>query len=202
MHCWDLELLLRKYANAETKEDRYIKKTLENIAAQFIVCDADQRYYADVITRDFCRIIKMLEERNDAVLAEKPVSNPTSERKLRYQSSEDLLRDFYNHYKRENQVDYRQINSALEQGRKDLVNPTLKDYVARIYTFSGPKYLGEMVSVQELGRKDPVLFTYENIEVILATFKTRDAEGKIVKQRVNIRSALRKLNEFKQHTEQ
>ena len=78
----------------------------------------------------------------------------------------------------------------------------MKDYAARINTFSGPRYLGEMFTPQQMGGMDPVLFTYENIELILAIFKTRDENGEIVKQRVNIRSALRRLNEFKQYTEQ
>ena len=58
-----------------------------------------------------------------------------------------------------------------------------------------------MFRPEELRGMNPVLFTYENLELILATFPTRDENGQIVKQRVNIRSALRKLNEFKQYTQ-
>ena len=70
------------------------------------------------------------------------------------------MRAFYNHYKKPEQVDYQQISTALDSGRKELVNPTMKDYVARIYTFSGPKYLGKLFDPQALGGMQPVLFTY------------------------------------------
>jgi hypothetical protein len=59
-----------------------------------------------------------------------------------------------------------------------------------------------MFDPQALTDIDPVVFTYENIERILATFKTRDDQGNIIKQNVNLRSALRKLNEFKQSQQQ
>lgn len=193
MYCSDLDNLLQKYAEAETKEDVYIKRTLENVAAQFAVCDEVQGYYANVVTRDFCRIIEMITKQQKAAPA-----NVTAQHNVRYQKASDLARDFYNYYRQDGQVDYLEVPAMLENGRRDLVNPTMKDYVARIYTFSGKKYLGEMFSAQELGDQDPVLFVYDNIELILATFKTRDEQGEIVKQRVNIRSALRKLNEFKQ----
>ena len=197
-YCADLEALLNKYSNAQSREDVYIKRTLENIAAQFEVCTPDQRYYADVITRDFCRIMELLLKQQAA----KKACPEVGERDLRYRNGTELARAFYNHYKQAGQVDYMEISGALENGRKDLVNPTMKDYVARIYTFCGPKYLGEMFREQDLGDTDPLLFVYDHIEMILATFRTRDHQGQIVKQRVNIRSALRKLNEFKQRTQQ
>ena len=199
--CEELKKLLQKYANAQSREDVYIKRTLENIAAQFDMCDDDQRYYADVVTRDFCRIIEMM-LKWQAQQAAQTAGNGLSGRNTRYETADDLARAFYNYYRRGDQVDYWDIGSALRLGRKQLVNPTMKDYVARIYTFAGDKYLGEMFTREEMANKDPVLFTYENIELILATFKTRDEMGEIIKQRVNIRSALRKLNEFKHNTEQ
>ena len=194
MICPDLEKLLQKYAKAETEDELYIKRTLEDIAFQFEVSDREQHYYADVVTRAFCRIIKVLEKQ--------PETEANEKHSLRFGTGEELARAFYNHYRQGEQVDYLELPWALESGRKDLINPTMKDYVARIYTFSGKKYLGEMFSRQQIGNQDPVLFVYDNIELILATFKTRDDRGEIVKQRVNIRSALRKLNEFKQRTEQ
>lgn len=196
MHCHDLELLRRKYANAQTKEDLYIKNTLENIIAQFSIASQEQSYYANVVAQDFCRIIKILEAHHQAdlvALARRPQGASS-----RFQSGDHLMRAFYNHYKTPDQVDYIKLYQAQDQGRKDLINPTMKDYVARIYTFSGPRYLGEMVSPQELAGGDPILFVFDNIERLLATFKTRDEAGQIVKQRVNLRSALRKLNDFKQ----
>ena len=195
MHCHELELLLRKYTRAETKEDRYIKTTLENIAALSDLCDQEERYYSDMIIRHFCSVIDMLEKQHTKALAveTRPISGEDS---VQFRDGYELVCAFYNHFKKPEEWDYAEIRGALYESQNVRVNPTLKDYAARIQTFAG-KYLGEMFRPQEVGDRDPVLFTYENLELILATFKTRDEQGRIVRQRVNIRSALRKLNEFK-----
>ncbi|MBQ8768670.1 MAG: hypothetical protein IJZ15_03345 [Oscillospiraceae bacterium] len=196
MYCSDFNSLQRKYADAKSPDDMDIKRSLDVIRRLFDMCDESEYYYAEVITRHFCRIIHTIEKK---AVQNAPQPRPApAERAPRYQSALHLMRDFYNYYRKPGHVDYQQIGNALERGRKDLVNPTIKDYVARIYTFSGPKYLGKMFDPQALDGMDPVLFTYENIERILATFKTRDDRGEILRQNVNIRSALRKLNEFKQ----
>ena len=200
--CSALEQLLRKYEDAQTKEDLYVKSTLQYIQSQLTVCNEEQRYYADMVTRNFCHIIDMMEKQQGEKRAECNGQWFAAGRRTQYQCSQDLVSAFYDFYREGDQVQYQDIGEALEKGRKDLVNSTMKDYVARIYTFAGKRYLGQMFSLEELGNRDPVLFVYDNIERILATFRTRDAEGQIVKQRVNIRSALRKLNEFKQQTEQ
>lgn len=202
----DLKLLLRKYDHAESREEIYIKRTLEGIAQLLSVSVPDEYYYADLITRDFCRVIDMMEKQSKK---EKTAEENrcrydrflTSDRVSRFSCGWELTQAFYNHFKDQGQVDYLDIDKALAEGRKDLVNPTMKDYAARISTFAN-RYLEEMVAPEAMGQMDPVVFTYENIEWILATFKTRDNNGGIVKQRVNIRSALRKLNEFKQFVEQ
>ena len=83
--------------------------------------------------------------------------------------------------------------------RKKKVNSTLQDYVARIYTFAN-KYLSELYSREEIwssGCQDDILFIYNNKEYILAKFNTKEENCETIKQRLNIRSALRKLNEFK-----
>ena len=140
MHCAELELLRRKYARAESKEDIFIKRLLDHIAEQFVVCEQAEYYYADLITRDFCHVIEMMEKKSEKERAEE--EHRAQRVQSRFQGNMDLARAFYNHYKEDGQVDYLQIQQALNDGRKDLVNPTMKDYVARIYTFSGPKYLG------------------------------------------------------------
>lgn len=189
MYCSDFHLLQQKYAAPKSPEEMDIKRSLDVIAKLFNMCDESEYYYAEVITRHFCRIIHTIAKQKPSTTAVLP---------SRYQTDRDLMRAFYNHYKNPEQVDYNDIAAALEQGKKSLVNPTMKDYVARIYTFTTAKYLGKMFPPETLTGIDSVLFTYENIELILATFKTRDERGEIIKQNVNIRSALRKLNEFKQ----
>lgn len=199
MYSAEFNALQQKYANAKSPEELEIKRSLDVIAKLFKMCDESEYYYAEVITRHFCRVVNTIEKKNKKTVSfDSQPQSTLPDRTMRYPSADDLMRDFYNHYKKPEQADYREIGNALEHGQKDLVNPTMKDYVARIYTFSGPKYLGKMFDLQAQPDVDPVLFTFENIELILATFKTRDAQGNILRQNVNLRSALRKLNEFKQ----
>ena len=199
----ELGRLREKYANASEKETLYIKKLTEDTIELLKLCDQNEYFYADQITRNLCRILEITEKlhvkENPAQMqqAEQRLYGRQERRATQFRSGDELLCAFYNHYKEPEQVEYWEISGAIAEGRKDLVNPTMKDYVSRIYTFSGPKYLGKMFDPQTLDGIDPVLFTYENIELILATFKTRDDQGNIIKQNVNIRSALRKLNEFK-----
>lgn len=87
---------------------------------------------------------------------------------------------------------------------KGLINSTIKDYAARIKTFATARpekqYLAYMDQCGLLGDLhvvgDPILFTFHHIELILARFDTK-ADGQINKQKSNICSALRKLNQFK-----
>ena len=199
MYSAEFNALQQKYANAKTPEELEIKRSLDVIAKLFKMCDESEYYYAEVITRHFCRIVNAIEKKHKkAPSSDLQPQSVLTECSVRYPSAEDLLREFYNYYKKPEQVDYRDIANAVAQGQNELVNPTMKDYVARICTFSGPKYLGKMFDLQAQSDVDPVLFTFENIERILATFKTRDDQGNILKQNVNLRSALRKLNDFKQ----
>ena len=198
MYCSDFNALQQKYASAKTPEDMDIKRSLDVIAKLFTMCDESEFYYAEVITRHFCRIINTMEKQKKAAPAAPQPHPALPDSPLQYQSASDLMRAFYNHYKKPGQVNYQEIANALEQGRKDLINPTIKDYVARIYTFSGPKYLGKLFDPQVLDGVDLGGRRIIKKELILATFKTRDDRGEIIKQNVNLRSALRKLNEFKQ----
>ena len=196
MYCSDFNALRQKYATAVTTEDRDIKRSLDVIAKLFSICDESEYYYAEVITRHFCRIIHTIERKKPHSTEKIPPADPKCP--APYESADSLLRDFYNHYKKPEQVDYSSIPDALDQDRKDLVNLTIKDYISRICTFTTAKYLGKMVDPQILSETDPILYTYDNIEWILAAFQTRNDRGEILRQNVNIRSALRKLNEFKQ----
>ena len=53
-------------------------------------------------------------------------------------------------------------------------------------------------SFDEFDTFEPIVFIYNNLELIIAKFKTTNNNGDTIKQRLNIRSALRKLNDFKQ----
>ena len=201
MHCWDLEMLLREYAQGNTREEVYIRNTLEEILHMLKTCDREEYYYAEKIARDFCQVIRILKRQQEKEISAVRTQNANAAYYVRYDDALILLEDFYNYYKDEGQVEYWEIRGALAEGKKELVNATMKDYVARIQTFAGRRYLGEMFTPEEMGNKDPVLFLYENIEMILAKFNTKDENGQPVKQKVNLRSALRKLNQFKRDRE-
>lgn len=131
-----------------------------------------------------------------------------------YEYDYEVLADFYDHFKRpgDDQLSYWQIEGyefESEEHRRALVNLTMIDYCNRIKTFA-KKYLYEIYPEDSIPRVihdeyaddyetyEPIVFTYNNLELILAKMKTTNENGETVKQRLNIRSALRKLNEFKQ----
>ena len=131
-----------------------------------------------------------------------------------YEYDYDVLSAFYDHFKRpgDDQLSYYQIEGyefESEEHRRALVNLTMWDYCNRIKTFA-KKYLYEIYPKDSIPRiihgeeaddyetYEPIVFTYNNLELILAKMKTTNENGETVKQRLNIRSALRKLNEFKQ----
>ena len=214
MHSQELELLMREYRNAETNEDKLIKRKLESIAALCSECKSDEFVFANEITVEFCRVISLLREQHkkSATLENMVVSPAKSdyhsfiaypnENETHYSCGYELLGAFYNHFKKENEINYYEINGypfSSETERKEKTNSTLLDYVARIYTFAN-KYLHEIFSAEIIAASnasDNIIFIYENLEMILAKYNTKDENGVSVKQRVNIRSALRKLNEFK-----
>lgn len=197
----ELDNLVSEYKNATTRADRLIKRRLDAIVNCYDECSLEEREFADEITVEFCRLISLLKEQHQKELEEAASGSftvPESARnnyvsfshtdnaRIPYTCGEELLDTFYEHFK------------------DKMVEVTLRDYIARINTFAySEKYLGEMLSKGELGPQeisvDPVLFTYTNIELIIAKFNTKDENGNSVKQKLNIRSALRKLNEFKLH---
>ena len=131
-----------------------------------------------------------------------------------YEYDYDVLAEFYDHFRRpgDDQLFYYQIEGyefENEEHRKALVNLTMWDYCNRIKTFA-KKYLYEIYPEESIPRVihgedaddyetyEPIVFIYNNLELILAKMKTTNENGETVKQRLNIRSALRRLNEFKQ----
>ena len=131
-----------------------------------------------------------------------------------YEYDYEVLNAFYDYFKRpgEDQLSYWQIDGYKfenEEHRRSLVNLTMWDYCNRIKTFAN-KYLYEIYPEDSIPRiihgedaddyetYEPIVFVYNNLELILAKMKTTNENGETIKQRLNIRSALRKLNEFKQ----
>ena len=208
--------LYNKYANATYILDRAIKVKLKEIIVCQEECDPSEQVFTYQIIDKFCEVIELLEERNDEYcealkfkcsgLEENPGTNlnqfmafpnnqnTSREDSMHYNNPGKLLDDFYKRFVKKDPP------SPDDDGKKS--PSTMNDYVARIKTFaSSEQYLDEMLSSGVLGIReintDPILFTYNNIELILARFNTKDENGVAIKQRNNIRSALRLLNDFK-----
>lgn len=199
MQPWDLSYLLREYQEPQTDEDKVIRRKLESVKALWQECKEGERVLAGEIITEFCRIVTILREQQKRQ-ALPPAILATDKRDRRYVCGADLLAAFYDHFKKEEQVSYSetfQYREADRAERKAKLNSTLLDYVARINTFAN-RYLRELAEPSVIANYgDDILYVYDHIEYLLARFNTKDEMGMPVKQRVNIRSALRKLNEFK-----
>lgn len=223
----DFDNLLSEYKNATSRVDKLIKHRLDSIVSLYDACDLKEREFADEITLEFSRIIALLknQHRKQIIeLTEKLEDIQLGKVNNQYMTTSHLNDDsgyeydyevlgaFYDYFKGDYPLYYWQIDGYKfkdAEERKQLVNLTIWDYVNRIRTFAN-KYLQEIypddviprVMHDEPGEPcetfEPIVFIYNNLELIIAKMKTTDEEGKVVKQRLNIRSALRKLNEFKQ----
>lgn len=212
MKCRELDALITKSADATTKKDDLFLMELRSIAAILDKCGADEIYSGE-ITRRFCHLLSELKAEADIPWApeyEQDHRFVTAERQqLPDCNGEKLLCRFYNRFRNEKKGESAEQPQypAIEQ-LSDLkymeFNITLKDYVARIRTFAN-RYLWEIPNVRKMWDEecqivygDEILFTYKHIEYFLAAFNTKQENGEPDKQKVNIRSALRRLNQFKQ----
>ena len=225
----DFSNLLNEYQEPTTREEKLIKHKLDSIIALYDSCSVEEREFADEITLEFSRIIALLKNQHRQELMElsqkcQELENrqeklpqlyiPFHNQEKLYEYDDDVLADFYDHFKRpgDDQLSYWQIEGYQfenEEHRRALVNLTMWDYCNRIKTFA-KKYLYEIYpedsiphiihgeEAMDYDTYEPIVFVYNNLELILAKMKTTNENGETVKQRLNIRSALRKLNEFKQ----
>ena len=226
----DFAELLSEYNEPKTKEEKLIKTKLNAIVDIIENCIEGEGLFADEITLNFSHIIALIKNQYQKEIIEltqrceclqaqvgnsKPAYIPQVQAVMesQFEYDREVLEAFYNHFAKEGQLPYWQIDEYVfesDEQRKKLVNLTLWDYCNRIKTFAN-KYLFEIYpeniipkiihgeNADEYESYEPVVFIYNNLEMILAKFKV--GEGKGVKQRLNIRSALRKLNEFKQERE-
>ncbi len=198
MHSRELDLLIKEYKDAATNEDKLILRKLEAIAYLCADCKSDELIFANEITVEFCRLIKLLREQHRIELA-KATSGADNfashhEGYVPYLSDDELMAAF---------------SEYLYDKYKTTGKPTpatIKDYLARINTFS-TIYLWDIPRIVEIwhqenekAKQGSIQFVYKYLELILASFETK-VDGAVNKQRSNIRSALSKLNEFKREQE-
>ena len=223
----DFDNLLSEYKEATSREDKLIKHRLDSIVALYDVCELKEREFADEITLEFSRIIALLKNQHRKEMLELTekyeemqlgkannqfMSVSRFNEDSDYEYDYEVLGDFYDYFKGDYLLYYWQIDGYKftdNEERKKLVNLTIWDYVNRIKTFAN-KYLKEIypddviprIMHDEAGEPcetfEPIVFIYNNLELIIAKMKTTNDDGETIKQRLNIRSALRKLNDFKQ----
>ena len=190
MHSVELDKLLEEF-----KEDVYMKIKIENIISLCSSRNPDEARFANELSVEFCRLIDLIKERYENEITFMSYEYDTKLNELVSNTSKFIAckkekRPFENSIILED-VFFRYF---IEQGYSEL---TIKDYFARVKTFS-KKYLNEIYPEKEVSSNpdERILFVYDNIEFIIAKFDVKEE-----KQRFNIRSALRKLNDFKKYEE-
>lgn len=203
----EFEKLYDQYRNAQTSEERMIRMQLNILAQCYSECQADDRDFADRYTTEFCKLVQLLlQEQRQIFDAAKTVGDDFSQpmdlhhsfvayrpQRTSFQSSEELLCAFEKYLQEKKNAQGKQPSPT-----------TIKDYLARIRTFAN-KYIWEDPRLcalwrEEQGSADPILFTYQYLELALGGFETKGQQG-IDKQKLNIRSALRNLSDFKRTIE-
>lgn len=176
-----LDALIEKYSEGTTIKERGIGLKLKYIKELYGECGKSEEIHLfSEIVDNFCEILESMQptdqEKIDAIPWMPYKFSFTNE----FRSDEeffDVFRAYFSDRHAESTItDY--INRL-----KTFRNKYAKQYLIGIY---GEEYLVGSVEVGHI---------YENIEHILATFKPK------TKTELNIYSALKKLNEFKNHRE-
>ncbi len=177
-----LKHLLERYEHPKNETEREILSLLRTVAASQTAathptCDL------------FCDVISLLQQ------------TPTPSRSP-FERGDDLLAAFYNGMRREGTAEYAEAlllrGKLSAEEKREKIDATMLDYTARLITFAN-LYLYEIFP--NASGYDPIVFLYEHLEYAAAKFSVKGEDGKISKQRMNTRSALRKFNEFKCLTE-
>ena len=179
----NLDALIEKYSKRDTIKDRKIELKLKYIKELYGECgNSEEMHLFSEIVENFCDILDSLQP-IDATLAD---SVPWAPYEFSFADEFRSDEEFFDAF---------QIYFSSRHAQS-----TITDYINRIKTFRnkyakqylvdryGEGYLSD--GVVEVGH------IYGNIEYILATFKPK------TKTELNIYSALKKLNEYKNHREQ
>lgn len=210
------EDLYQEYIDAQTPEKRRIRLKLNEISMCYGECDMQERVFVDEITKKFCELIQMLreeKENEDEALRRNYATPPQNTFGFMTANAAPQRNAFFRQPSYRGQMPYRTGAQLLEAFYDYFVSDgehkesTVKDYAARIKTFA-ERYLQTIPRVWEMylyereqGTVDTILFTYVHLELIIASFDTKGENGETNKQKNNIRSALRKLNDFKRMQE-
>ena len=177
-----LDALIEKYGQSNTIRDRGIALKLKYIKELYGECgkSEEMQFFSEIVD-NFCEILESVQPMNQAEIDAIPWVPYEFSFTDEFRSDEEFFEVFKIYFSDRHAestiIDY--INRI-----KTFRNKYAKEYLIDIY---GEDYLVGGVEVGHI---------YENIEHILATFKPK------TKTELNIYSALKKLNEYKNHREQ
>lgn len=176
-----LNALVERYSQCDGIKQRGIALKLKYIRELFSECSKSEELplMAEIVD-SFCEILESVGAPAPVDADEIPFVDDAFLFREEFPSDEDffeVLRSYFS---------------------KKHAESTITDYINRIKTFRNKYaliYLKDIYGEDELSEGVEVSHIYVNIETILATFKPK------TKTEMNIYSALRKLNEYKNHRE-
>lgn len=177
-----LDALIEKYGQSNTIRDRGIALKLKYIKELYGECgkSEEMQFFSEIVD-NFCEILESVQPMNQAEIDAIPWVPYEFSFTDEFRSDEEFFEVFKIYFSDRH------------------AESTITDYINRIKTFRNKyakEYLIDIYGEDYLVGGVEVGHIYENIEHILATFKPK------TKTELNIYSALKKLNEYKNHREQ
>lgn len=177
-----LDALIEKYSQSGTIKERGIALKLKYIKELYGECgkSEEMQFFSEIVD-NFCEILESVQPMNQAEIDAIPWMPYEFSFTDEFRSDEEFFEVFKIYFSDRH------------------AESTITDYINRIKTFRNKyakEYLIDIYGEDYLVGGVEVGYIYENIEHILATFKPK------TKTELNIYSALKKLNEYKNHREQ
>ena len=177
-----LDALIEKYGQSNTIRDRGIALKLKYIKELYGECgkSEEMQFFSEIVD-NFCEILESVQPMNQAEIDAIPWMPYEFSFTDEFRSDEEFFEVFKIYFSDRH------------------AESTITDYINRIKTFRNKyakEYLIDIYGEDYLVGGVEVGHIYENIEHILATFKPK------TKTELNIYSALKKLNEYKNQREQ
>ena len=177
-----LDALIEKYGQGRTIKDRSVALKLKYIKELYGECgQSEEMQFVSEIVDNFCEILEGLQPADQEKINAIPWAPYEFSFTDEFRSDEEFFEVFRIYFSDRH------------------AESTITDYINRIKTFRNKyakQYLTGVYGERDLSDGVDVRHIYEKIEHILATFKPKS------KTELNMYSALKKLNEYKNHREQ
>lgn len=177
-----LDALIEEYSQRNTIKDRKISLKLKYIKELYGECSqSEEVQFISEIVDNFCEILESMQPTNQAEIDAIPSMPYEYSFTDEFRSDEEFF-DVFRVYFSDRHAE-----------------STITDYINRIKTFRNKyamTYMKDFYGEEFFYDKVEMGHIYDSIEYILATFKPKS------KTELNMYSALKKLNEYKNHREQ